>query len=128
MPSPTRRRRSPRAARSARRWRTALEVIVAENHAVPLATICVAFRCGAMAQSPENAGLFHLYEHMLFTANEKYPNQARPSPGRLTSMGVANWNGGDRRRNTVNYYITVPSDKPGGGGGVLVLGRQETPL
>ncbi|MFQ3547471.1 MAG: hypothetical protein SNJ56_03965, partial [Termitinemataceae bacterium] len=41
-----------------------LEVFVVENHTVPLVTICVAFRGGALAQTPENSGLFHLYEHM----------------------------------------------------------------
>jgi zinc protease len=86
-----------------------MEVIVAENHAVPLATICIAFRCGAIAQSPETAGLFHLYEHMLFTANEKYQNQAAFTAA-LNKMGVSNWNGGTGTE-YVNYYVTVPSDK-----------------
>jgi len=51
-----------------------LEILVMENHAVPLVTVCIAFRGGAMAQTPETAGLFHLYEHMMFNGNDKYPN------------------------------------------------------
>jgi zinc protease len=86
-----------------------LEVFVAENHAVPLVTVSVAFRGGAIAQSPETSGLFHLYEHMLFTSNEKYPNQAAFT-GALNKMGVANWNGATGTE-YINYYITVPSDK-----------------
>jgi zinc protease len=86
-----------------------LEVFVVENRAVPLATICVAFRGGASAQTPETAGLFHLYEHMLFAANEKYPNQASFSAA-LNRMGVPNWNGATSTE-YINYYITVPSDK-----------------
>jgi zinc protease len=90
-----------------------LEVFVVENHAVPLATVCVAFRGGASAQTPETAGLFHLYEHMLFDGNEKYPSQAAFMAA-LNKLGVANWNGGTGVQ-SINYYVTLPSDKLGEG-------------
>ena len=86
-----------------------LEVFVVENPAVPLATVCLAFRGGASAQDPDTAGLFHLYEHMLFDGNEKYPTQAAFMAA-LNRMGVANWNGSTGTQ-YINYYITVPSDK-----------------
>jgi zinc protease len=86
-----------------------LEIVVVENHAVPLATVCVAVRGAASAQTPENAGLFHLYEHMLFDGNEKYPTQAAFMAA-IKKLGVANWNG-ETGSQYVNYYITVPSDK-----------------
>jgi zinc protease len=86
-----------------------LEVIVVENHSVPLATICVAVRGAASAQVPENAGLFHLYEHMLFDGNEKYPTQAAFMAA-IKKLGVANWNG-ETGSQYINYYITVPSQK-----------------
>jgi len=86
-----------------------LEVFVVQNSAVPLATVCLAFRGGASAQTPETAGLFHLYEHMLFAANEKYPNQAAFTAA-LKRMGVSNWNGATSSE-YINYYITVPSDR-----------------
>lgn len=86
-----------------------LEVFVVDNNSVPLVTVCVAFRGGASAQVPENAGLFHLYEHMLFTGNEKYPSQAAFTAA-LNKMGVASWNGGTGSE-YINYYITVPSDR-----------------
>ncbi len=86
-----------------------LEVFVETNRAVPLATVCVVFRGGASAHSPETAGLFHLYEHMMFDGNEKYTNQAAFTAA-LNRLGVSNWNGatGDEY---INYYITVPSDR-----------------
>jgi zinc protease len=84
-----------------------LEVIVVENHSVPLATVCVAVRGAASAQTPENAGLFHLYEHMLFDGNEKYPTQASFMAA-IKRLGVANWNG-ETGNQYINYYITVPS-------------------
>jgi zinc protease len=86
-----------------------LEVIVVENHAVPLATVCVAVRGAASAQTQENAGLFHLYEHMLFDGNEKYPTQAALMAA-IKRLGVANWNG-ETGSQYINYYITVPSEK-----------------
>ena len=86
-----------------------LEVFVAENRSVPLATVCVVFRGGASAQDPQNAGLFHLYEHMLFKSNAKYPNQAA-FVAALNRMGVASWNGATGGE-SIEYYITIPSDK-----------------
>ena len=47
-----------------------LEVIVVENHGVPLVTVEVDVRNGSFTQSPESAGLAHMYEHMFFKANE----------------------------------------------------------
>ena len=43
-----------------------LEVIVVPNSAVPLATALVAVRNGAFTQDLDEAGLAHLYEHLLF--------------------------------------------------------------
>jgi zinc protease len=86
-----------------------LEVFVVENHAVPLATVCIVFRGGAVAQDPETAGIFHLYEHMLFDGNEKYPTQDAFIAA-MNKMGVPKWNGATGGE-YIYYYITVPSDK-----------------
>src|SRR5687768_4788898 len=50
-----------------------LEVIVVENHGVPLATIEINVKNGSFTQTPEYAGLAHMYEHMFFKANEHLP-------------------------------------------------------
>src|SRR5207253_3707123 len=50
-----------------------LEVIVVPNPGVPLVTIQAAVRNGSFTESPEYAGLSHLYEHMFFKANADYP-------------------------------------------------------
>jgi len=86
-----------------------LEVFAIEDHSVPLVTICVAFRGGASAQSPETAGLFHLYEHMLFAGNAKYRTKEAFSAA-LNSMGTTAWNGATGAE-FINYHITVPSDR-----------------
>ncbi len=51
-----------------------LEVIVVENHAVPLVTLEVDVRNGAFTQTAETEGLAHLYEHMFFKANAALPD------------------------------------------------------
>lgn len=86
-----------------------LELFVLENHAVPLARIQITFRCGSIAQSADTAGLFHLYEHMLFKGNAKYPTETEFAAA-MTDLGVAEWNGGTATE-YVTYYFTVPSDK-----------------
>ncbi len=84
-----------------------LEVIVLENHGVPLATVEVDVRNGAFTQSPEYAGLAHLYEHMFFRANAEYP---RPGQfmDRASDLGAV-FNG-TTQEERVNYYLTVPVD------------------
>ena len=48
-----------------------LQVIVVENHAVPLVTVEIAVKNGAYTEPPEFNGLSHLYEHMFFKSNER---------------------------------------------------------
>jgi zinc protease len=84
-----------------------LEVIVVENHGVPLATIEVNVKNGAFTQSPEYAGLAHMYEHMFFRANASYPDP-EGFVGRAGDLGAV-FNG-TTAEETVNYYLTVPAD------------------
>jgi len=86
-----------------------MEVFVLENHTVPLARIQLTFRTGGMSQTPQTAGLFHLYEHMLFKGNKAHPTQSDLQAA-MKSLGVADWNGGTSNE-SVSYYFTVPSDK-----------------
>src|SRR5687767_7951624 len=43
-----------------------LEIIVLEDHSVPLVTVELAVRNGSFTEPPELNGLSHLYEHMFF--------------------------------------------------------------
>jgi len=84
-----------------------LEVIVVENHGVPLATIEADAKNGSFTQSATYEGLSHLYEHMFFKANAQY---ARPEAfvNRASELGAV-FNG-TTNEEQVNYYLTVPSD------------------
>ena len=84
-----------------------LELFVMENDAVPLAYIEIAVRAGGVTQQPETAGLFHLYEHMMFKGNALYENQAAVTDA-INKLGVADWNG-TTGIDRVNYFFTVPS-------------------
>ncbi len=85
-----------------------LEVIVVENHGVPLATIEIDVKNGSYTQSPEYEGLAHMYEHMFFKANSKYsePNQFWDRASELGAVFNATT---DVER--VGYYMTVPAEK-----------------
>jgi len=86
-----------------------LEVFIEENHIVPLSTIRISFRAGAIVETEELNGLCHLYEHMLFKGNDLYKNQEEFMAA-LKRMGVGRWNGGTSTE-YVTYYIMIPSDK-----------------
>jgi zinc protease len=88
-----------------------LEVIVIENHGVPLATIEIDVKNGSFTQSPDYEGLAHMYEHMFFKANARYsePNQFWD---RASELGAV-FNGSTQEER-VNYYMTVPAEKLSG--------------
>ncbi|MBR1911046.1 MAG: insulinase family protein [Treponema sp.] len=86
-----------------------LSLFVAENHSVPLVYIEIAVKAGATTQTPETAGLFHLYEHMMFKGNELYTNSAAVQRA-VKDMGVSKWNA-YTEIDCVHYYFTLPSDQ-----------------
>lgn len=84
-----------------------LEVVVIENHKVPLATIEIAVKNGAYTEGAEYSGLSHLFEHMFFKANKDYPDQEK-FIRRTEELGMV-WNGTtDVER--VNYFFTFDKD------------------
>ena len=89
-----------------------LEVIVIENHGVPLATVEIDVKNGAFTQTPEYEGLAHMYEHMFFKANAEYP-EPEQFVQRAAELGAV-FNGSTREE-VVNYYITLPSDSVAAG-------------
>lgn len=84
-----------------------LEVVVIENHKVPLATIEIAVKNGAYTEGPEYSGLSHLFEHMFFKANKDYPDQEK-FIRRTEELGMI-WNGMTNVER-VNYFFTFDRD------------------
>jgi zinc protease len=83
-----------------------LEVIVLEDHSIPLVTCELAVRNGSFTEPPELNGLSHLFEHMFFKSNrasvtgEAYLNN-------IDQLGII-YNG-QTQEELVNYYFTTTS-------------------
>src|SRR5437667_9422083 len=83
-----------------------LEVIVLEDHSVPIVTIELAVKNGSYTEPPELNGLSHLYEHMFFKANRAIADQEDYLKS-IGQLGIA-YNGSTREE-VVNYYFTTTS-------------------
>ncbi|HKO62385.1 MAG TPA: pitrilysin family protein [Pyrinomonadaceae bacterium] len=83
-----------------------LEIIVLEDHSIPLITIEMAVRNGSFTEPPELNGLSHLYEHMFFKTNRAVANQ-EDYVRTIGNLGIA-YNASTREE-VVNYYFTTTS-------------------
>lgn len=83
-----------------------LEIIVLEDHSVPIVTIELAVRNGSFTEPPELNGLSHLYEHMFFKANRAVATQETYLQ-KIGQLGIA-YNG-ETREEVVEYYFTTTS-------------------
>ena len=86
-----------------------LTLFTLEDHNVPLVYIEIAFKTGAVDYTPETAGLFYLYEAVMFRGNALYttPNAMQEA---LYDMGVTDWDGTTNGDYT-NFSFTVPSSE-----------------
>jgi zinc protease len=83
-----------------------LEIIVLEDHSIPLITIEMAVRNGSFTEPPELNGLSHLYEHMFFKTNRAVANQ-EDYVRTIGNLGIA-YNASTREE-VVNYFFTTTS-------------------
>ncbi|MCA1642958.1 MAG: insulinase family protein [Acidobacteria bacterium] len=83
-----------------------LEVIVLEDHAVPLVTVELAVKNGSYTEPPELNGLSHLYEHMFFKENRASRDRESYMQS-IDQLGVT-YNG-TTHEEIVNYYFTTIS-------------------
>ena len=81
-----------------------LEIIVVEDHSVPLVTVELAVKNGSYTEPPELNGLSHLYEHMFFQANRAVANREEYIMN-IDSLGITY--GGQTHEELVNYYFTA---------------------
>ncbi|HZE62548.1 MAG TPA: pitrilysin family protein [Pyrinomonadaceae bacterium] len=81
-----------------------LEIVVLEDHSVPLVTMELAVKNGSYTEPPELNGLSHLYEHMFFKANRAVAN-AEEYLRTIGQLGIA-YNG-TTREEVVDYFFTT---------------------
>ena len=85
-----------------------LEVVIIEDHSLPIVTVEIAVHHGALVETPDLNGLSHLYEHMFFKGNQAIPNQEEYM-ARTRELGMV-WNG-TTSNERVNYFFTLASER-----------------
>src|SRR3979409_1605087 len=83
-----------------------LEIIVVEDHSIPLVTCELAVRNGSFTEPPELNGLSHLFEHMFFKAN-RASMTGEAYLDTIDQLGIV-YNG-ETHEELVNYYFTTTS-------------------
>ncbi|MFL6660149.1 MAG: M16 family metallopeptidase [Massilia sp.] len=85
-----------------------LEVILVEDHKLPLVAVNLWYHVGPANEAPGLTGFAHLFEHMMFAATKHAPrglvDQLLESAGATDSNGSTDF---DR----TNYHDTVPSNQ-----------------
>src|SRR5258705_1116006 len=85
-----------------------LEIVVLEDHSIPLVTCELAVRNGSFTEPPELNGLSHLFEHMFFKAN-RASITGETYLDTIDQLGII-YNG-QTQEELVNYYFTSTSTK-----------------
>ena len=82
-----------------------LELLVHEDHSVPLVATNVWYRVGSKDERQGRTGLAHLFEHVMFEGSAHVP------PGEFDNQLelVGGVNNGSTTTDRTNYWITVPS-------------------
>ncbi len=83
-----------------------MQIMAIPMSKVPLVTIVLVAKAGAMTELPSTNGLTHVWEHMFFKGNQRLPNQEAFSK-RIRQLGIT-FNG-DTSAEMVRYYFTLPS-------------------
>ncbi len=83
-----------------------LEIVVVEDHSVPIVTVELGVRNGSFTEPPELNGLSHLYEHMFFKANRASINR-EDYLRTIDQLGIV-YNG-ETKEELVNYYFSTTS-------------------
>lgn len=90
------------------RLENGFEVLVYSEAKVPLVTLVLVFKAGAMTETADIDGLTHFWEHMFFKGNQKYKDQ-ESFQKRIRELGIV-FNG-DTSAEKVRYFFTLPSSK-----------------
>jgi zinc protease len=85
-----------------------LQIIVFEDHSVPLVTVELAIRNGSFTETPELNGLSHLYEHMFFKTNRA---EGADYMKNIDQLGIS-YNGTTREEESEYYMTTTTPNFP----------------
>ena len=85
-----------------------LEVILVEDHRLPIVAVNVWYHVGPANEAPGLTGFAHLFEHMMFAGSRHLP---RGLADRLLEGAGATDSNGSTDYDRTNYYDTVPSNQ-----------------
>lgn len=85
-----------------------LEVILSEDHRLPLVAVNLWYHVGAANETAGRTGFAHLFEHMMFEGSKHVPGSSHAHY--LEAAGASDFNGTTSFDRT-NYYETVPSNQ-----------------
>jgi zinc protease len=85
-----------------------LEVILSEDHRLPLVCVNLWYHVGAANETAGHTGFAHLFEHMMFEGSKHVPGSSHAHY--LESAGASDFNGTTSFDRT-NYYETLPSNQ-----------------
>src|SRR5215472_5266564 len=89
-----------------RKLANGLEIIVYEDHSVPLVTVEFVARAGSSVEKPDQSGFSHLFEHMVFKRN-RATVEGEEYMKNIGQLGIT-YNG-ETREETCNEYFTALS-------------------
>lgn len=83
-----------------------LQVIVHEDHTVPIVAVNLWYRVGSKNERPGRTGFAHLFEHLMFEGSENVPE------GLFDELleGAGGVNNGSTSPDRTNYYEALPSN------------------
>lgn len=84
-----------------------LTVIMHEDHTIPMVAYHQWFKVGSHMEKPEQTGLAHFFEHLVFKGTEKYPGEAYE--GLINGSGGAN--NAFTTRDYTGYYTLIPTSR-----------------
>jgi zinc protease len=83
-----------------------LNVILHEDHSVPVVSVNVWYHVGSANERQGRTGFAHLFEHLMFMGSGHVP----PGQFDLLLEGAGGNNNGSTSNDRTNYWITVPSN------------------
>ena len=85
-----------------------LEVILVENHKLPVVAVNIWYHVGPANEAPGLTGFAHLFEHMMFAATRHVP---RGLADKLLEGAGATDSNGSTDFDRTNYFDTVPTNQ-----------------
>jgi zinc protease len=83
-----------------------LNVILHEDHSVPLVSVNVWYHVGSANEKPGRTGFAHLFEHLMFMGS----GHVKPGEFDAWLEGAGGNNNGSTSNDRTNYWINVPSN------------------